>query len=130
MLLYRKDFPSIACAVSLNSACDAIIYPALYSLTLGIDGPAGIVEQVPLNESFTHCGNTFFAISAGLVVMWTSSGVSIFWICIAIRVLCCFLTAMIRKSNIDYERARGLELSSGAKVVDAMVSECDDGVHG
>ena len=85
--MYTSEFASITAAVTMNVIGEAFAFPAMYALTLGIVGPLGIIAQVPVNETFTHLGNSFFAISCGLLVTYTSDGLSIFWICIVMRIV-------------------------------------------
>lgn len=79
-LIYTTDFFAITVAVTATVLSDVFSFPALYSMTLGIVGVKGIVQQVSINETATHMGNAFFAISAGLLIAFTSNGgLIIFW---------------------------------------------------
>lgn len=103
----------IVFAVTATAISDVFSFPALYSVTLGIVGPKGIVDQVPVNESFIHYGNAFFAIASGLLVAFTDDGMAIFWICIIMRCISCGLIALIQDQQVDFNRARGMESCSG-----------------
>jgi MFS family permease len=112
-LLYSESFSVIIFAVSATVVSDAFSFPALYSITLGLVGPKGISEQVPFNESLTHCGNAFFAIISGLVVAFTEGGLAIFWICIIMRLVSCSIVNAISTEQVNVKRARGLEHNDG-----------------
>jgi len=112
-LVYSSNFGIITAAVSATVISDAFSFPALYALTLGLVGPSGIVQQVPLNETFTHFGNASFAILCGILVAFTDGGMAIFWICVVMRAGSCFVISTINDRAIDPSRARGLETKSG-----------------
>lgn len=113
-LIYTTDFFAITVAVTATVLSDVFAFPALYAMTLGMVGAKGIVQQVPVNETATHCGNAFFAIFSGLLVAFTTDGgLVIFWICVAMRILSSLvLYCNIDDRSIDHNKARGLEVNS------------------
>lgn len=112
-LLYSNHYGVIIFAVTATIISDAFSFPALYSITLGLMGPKGIIIQVPFNESLTHCGNAFFAIISGLLVIFTEGGLAIFWICIVMRLISCGIINFISIDQVNIKRARGLEHDDG-----------------
>jgi MFS family permease len=85
-----------------------IAYPAVYSMTLGIVGAEGIMEQVPINETSIHAGNAFFAIFSGFVVYYMDEGDTIFYICIAMAIITVLLLGLFDPNSISTDRARGI----------------------
>ena len=68
----QQNFESITTCLMLQAIGEACGYPALYSLTLGLVPIDAFQAQVSVNETMNHLGNTFYAVSAG-VILWHSS---------------------------------------------------------
>lgn len=99
-----------------------IAYPAVYSMTLGIVGREGIMEQVPINETSIHAGNAFFAILSGFVVFSLDEGDTIFWICVVMCIITILVLFLFDPNSISTERARGINIPSSSSSSSTMVS--------
>jgi MFS family permease len=116
LIYYSYDWTLVVFAMSILGVGYTIAYPALYSMTLGIVGSEGIMEQVPINETCIHAGNAFFAISSGFVVYYSKGGVSLFWICVVMGILTSLALLLVDPHSISLEKARGIRLEDKSKI--------------
>jgi MFS family permease len=113
ILVFQSDsYGMVLFSMAVLGVGYALSYPPMYSITLGLVGSDGIMEQVPVNETCIHAGNAFFAVASAIVVYYgavTGGGETLFWICVVLGVSTCAMLCMIDPKEIDMDRARGLE---------------------
>jgi MFS family permease len=108
LIYFSHIWVAVVIALAFLGVGYTIAYPAVYSMTLGIVGPEGIMEQVPINETSIHAGNAFFAILSGFVVYYLNGGDTIFYICIAMALFTILLLGLFDPDSISTDRARGI----------------------
>lgn len=108
LIYFSHIWVAVVIALAFLGVGYTIAYPAVYSMTLGIVGSEGIMEQVPINETSIHAGNAFFAILSGFVVYYMNAGDTIFYTCIAMALCTILLLGLFDPDSISTDRARGI----------------------
>ena len=108
IFIISTDFWVTTVVMSLLGVGNALVYPAIYSITLGLVGQDGMMDQVPINETSVHGGNAFFAFTAGLIAYLLPGDIFIFHICAIMGIASCVSLYYIDPSTIDVLKARGI----------------------
>jgi MFS family permease len=101
-------------AVQLIIGIAVTVFPAATSaFALGMSGEGEISPRVARNETFTHAGNTAFALVAGIAGMIALG--SIFYGAAVFAAGMAVSAALIRKGDVSFEGARRGEEGDGEK---------------
>lgn len=113
VVILTKNYVLVVLAMCIQGVTNAVIFPVVYSITLGMVGSSGIVDQVPINETAKFVGNLVYALAAGIAVYMTDKESFAFWICVGLGVLTAVSVLFISPDKIDYDRARGVTSIKG-----------------
>ena len=103
-------FWPVTAALGLTSIVGDVFGPATAALTLGLFPRNQLATRLGRNSAFDHAGNVFIALTAG-VVGYLFSQQSVFLLVPVFAVMSALATLSIPAESIDYERARGNELT-------------------
>jgi len=96
-----------------QGAITAIIPPALNSISLGIVGASGMVDQVSKNEMMNHLGTSIFVLSGSLLAFFLYPNIGLLFLVSPFACLgVIFFLFRIRQDDIDHDAARGLDSKS------------------
>ncbi len=97
-------------AQMLVAVAGATIPPAITGITLGIVGRDKFDHQLGQNESYSHAGNAFSAMMAGVFSFYY--GLSAVFALMGLWTLLSIVSVLlIRQNQIDYNQSRGLAIS-------------------
>lgn len=97
-------------AQMLAAVAGATIPPAITGITLGIVGRDKFDHQLGQNESYSHAGNAFSAVMAGVFSFYY--GLSAVFALMGLWTLLSIVSVLlIRQNQIDYNQSRGLAIS-------------------
>jgi MFS family permease len=111
LIAYFPALPTVIAAQILLGAASAVIPPALAALSLGIVGRRLLPARISRNEGFNHGGNFVAASLAGGLGQYVGFTWIFYLVCI-FAVASAAVCAMIRRRDIDDDRARGGETES------------------
>lgn len=98
-----------------QGAITAIIPPGLNSISLGIVGGSGMVEQVSKNEMMNHLGTSIFILSGSLLAFFLYPNIGLLFLVSPVACLgVIFFLCQIRQDDIDHDAARGLDSKSSS----------------
>lgn len=102
------NFWLIAVAQAAIGSADAIFPSAIGAISLGIVGSESFTRRVGRNEAFSHAGNAFTAIMAG-VAGWLVAPAAVLWLIAGLAAASIGAAFAIDPRSIDHDLARGCE---------------------